>query len=213
MPVSFFQHRVAISNVSPFRNVKSRIKYNYSYSKGNSRSSILRYFIICIIFIFWYNNSKGVIFQNSKYKALKARDIIFYTEHDHHRYLQRINNKLIKSINGNRNKFNKIKIMQYNKGNSNFSNHTHFFQNILEAHQPHIMCVSEANFKRKDREHYFNDFLGYKIETNLQYEKIGVSRNCILIREGLKYKRRMDLEDETNCDIWIEISGGVAKTF
>ena len=73
------------------------------------------------------------------------------------------------------------------------------------------MCVSEANFKRKDREHYFNDFLGYKIETNLQYEKIGVSRNCILIREGLKYKRRMDLEDETNCDIWIELSSRGSK--
>ena len=117
----------------------------------------------------------------------------------------------MKILNGNRLDCNKIKIMQYNKGNSSFINHVQHIQNIMDLHEPHIICVSEANIKRKDSNNILNHFPGYNLETNLQYEKIGISRNCIIVKEGIKYSRRRDLEDNINCDIWLQISNGGKK--
>ena len=128
-------------------------------------------------------------------------------------FLQRNNNKGMKTINGNRANDNKIKIMQYNKGSSNFSNHIHHLQNIINLHDPHIICISEANIKAKDNVNMFDQLLGYNIETNMQYDAIGVSRNCIMVKNGIKYKRRQQFEDKLNSDIWIEISNGGRKNF
>ena len=73
------------------------------------------------------------------------------------------------------------------------------------------MCISEANVKSK----YFcgspNDFPGYNLELNAQYNLIGTSRNCILIRDTIKYNRRTDLEDTLNCDIWLQVALGNKK--
>ena len=103
---------------------------------------------------------------------------------------------------GNRNISHKIKLMQYNKGNSNFGNHVHNLQNIIQKNSPDILCISEANVKSKYFSGSPNDFPGYNLELNAQYNLIGTSRNCILIRDTIKYNRRTDLEDTLNCDIW-----------
>ena len=94
-----------------------------------------------------------------------------------------------------------------------FSNHIHNLQNIINLHDPHIICISEANIKAKDNVNMFDQLLGYDIEKNMQYDAIGVSRNCIMVKNGIKYKRRQQFEDNLNCDIWIEISNGGRKNF
>ena len=77
-------------------------------------------------------------------------DCIFEEEVNYRKYLQSNLNAIMKRINGNWVGFNKIKIMQYNKGSSNFANNIHHIQNIIELHDPHIMCISEANIKKTD---------------------------------------------------------------
>ena len=39
-------------------------------------------------------------------------------------------------------------------------------------------------------------------------EVTDISRNSILIRSNINYKRRYDLEDKNTCNIWLEISLG-----
>ena len=101
--------------------------------------------------------------------------------------------------------------MQYNKGNINFGNHLHNLQHIVQTHSPHIMCISEANIKKVHFDSNANYIPGYNILLNKQYDQIGVSRNCMLVKEGINFNRRGDLEDSINCDIWVQISTGSNK--
>ena len=56
------------------------------------------------------------------------------------------------------------------------------------------------------------DFSEYNFELNLMFNNIGISRNLILVRKGLNYKRRFDLENNITCNIWIELSLGTNKS-
>ena len=49
------------------------------------------------------------------------------------------------------------------------------------------------------------------MELNAQYNLIGTSRNCILIRDTIKYNRHTELEDTLNCDIWLQVALGNKK--
>ena len=170
MPVCFLHHRVATANNAPSRNIKLR-KYQNIYGKNDRMKINIKCYLFLLLFFCYisYEISEEKM-REYKYTRLYNKDRIFLAENNYSKYLQKYNNKLIKIINGNRVKLNKIKIMQYNKGNSNFSNHIQHFQNIMDAHDPQIMCVSEANIKSKDVDSFFNHFPGYSIEINLQYK-------------------------------------------
>ena len=161
--------------------------------------------IICLFLllgsvILTFNDNLNISIKNKSYNIKIGPNEIIHTSNSYDKYLQNKNNKLFRSINGNHEKFNKIKILQYNKGSSNFHNHIHHIQTILQNHEPHILCISEANFKQK-YDNGTNYFPGYNLEKNLQYNTIGISRNCILIKNEIKYSRRYDLEDTITCDI------------
>ena len=42
-------------------------------------------------------------------------------------------------------------------------------------------------------------------------ESIDISRNSVLIKSNINYKRRHDLEDPRTCNIWLEIKMGKGK--
>ena len=108
----------------------------------------------------------------------------------------------MKIINGNIK--NNIKLLHVNKGNADLINKISELQIIIQKHKPDIMCISEANLKGSPKS-FVNHFKGYNIETNLMHEAIGVSRNLLLVKGELHYKRRKYLEQHVTCTIWIEL--------
>ena len=66
------------------------------------------------------------------------------------------------------------------------------------------MGVSEANIKESYKQNC-NFFPEYNIELNKMSSKYDISRNCTFINNKISYKRRLDLEDNLTCTIWIEV--------
>ena len=116
------------------------------------------------------------------------------------------NNKKAKSYNGNI-KYNTkmIKYMQFNKSNSHFQNFKTKLEQILLKDSPDILALSEANIYTSKHLNYLNKIEGYTIETNEMSKYIGFSRNAILIKNDINYKRRHDLEHPIISTIWIQI--------
>ena len=77
----------------------------------------------------------------------------------------------------------------------------------MKKYEPDIICISEANITSKYNFN-INNFPGYNLILNAQNNKIKTSRNCILIRDRIKYIRRGDSESDITCDIWVEITIG-----
>ena len=50
-----------------------------------------------------------------------------------------------------------------------------------------------------------NHYKDFKIEYNKMSNNIDISRNILLVNNKLSYTRRLDLEDDITCTIWIEI--------
>ena len=99
----------------------------------------------------------------------------------------------------------KIKIMHLNKRNGYFKNRIPEMHLLLVQYKPDILALSEANIDNTYLD-YIAQFSPYNFELNKMFNKIGNSRNAILINNKIPYKRRYDLEDENTCTIWIEIS-------
>ena len=109
--------------------------------------------------------------------------------------------------NGNTNKFTGdkgLKFIHWNKGNSHFQKKISELQILIQENDPDILCISEANLKGSPKK-LENQFQGYKIEVNLMHKEIDISRNILLIKRDIPYKRRNDLENKEICTIWIEI--------
>ena len=51
----------------------------------------------------------------------------------------------------------------------------------------------------------FNKYLDYTIEDTKMAKLTNRSRNILLIKDDIIYKRRYDLEDDITSTIWIEI--------
>ena len=97
-----------------------------------------------------------------------------------------------------------LKLVQLNKGNSLFKNGIKLLERVITNEKPDILCLSESNINRNDAQH-INYFSEYYHELNLNSNQIGISRNSMMIKKGLEYLRRQELEDSNICDIVIEI--------
>ena len=146
-----------------------------------------------------------IIQNNNNTKKLFNKKAI-KTEYSHNpKYLQHSKqNKLTKIINGNIEKNKTLKIVQCNKDNALFINSIHTINEIIQNHNPDVICLSEANIT-PDYTRYINMFPEYNFELNLMYNDIGLSRNIIMIRNYIPYMRRNDLENTTICSIWLEV--------
>ena len=98
-----------------------------------------------------------------------------------------------------------IKIMQWNKGKANFTNKTNDLDSILQRHKPNLISMCEANINRNINTIINNKYKDYNIEHTKMSINTNQSRNIMMIKEDIIYKRRTDLEDETTSTIWIEL--------
>ena len=206
MPVNFLQHRISIASNAPYKSIISK-----NGTKTVNRNHKMPYSIfipIILIFLLTYMryDIKNESF-NHKYDNFDNNFDTFNTENSYTKIIKKSNNFTSRYTNGNTIQLNKLKIMQCNKGNSNFETNIHNIQSLIQKHCPDILCISEANIKTNFTFN-LNHFPGYKLILNLQYYKIGISRNCILINDRIDFLRRNDLENEVNCDIWLQIKMG-----
>ena len=157
-----------------------------------------------------YLNSKFT--NNTKYKnynKINTNNFII-TNKTYSKILQKSKNKTIKTINGNF-KIKNLKLLLTNKGPAYFENKIDDMSYIIDKFKPDIMAISESNISKKNLT-FKNNFSDYNFELNKMYDNYGFSRNALMVKEGISYKRRYDLENNTNCMIWIEIKLNTKKS-
>ena len=77
--------------------------------------------------------------------------------------------------------------------------------NILSQHRPNIISLCEANINRENNNEPNNNYKDYKIEHTKMSINTNQSRNILMIKDDIIYKRRTDLEDQDTSTVWIEI--------
>ena len=108
-------------------------------------------------------------------------------------------------LNGNKIKNTKLNLLQINKGNSNFQTKLNEINSTIQTYHPDIMCISEANLKQSNKS-LVNKYPDYNFEFNKLSNSIDISRNILMINSKIAYKRRLDLEENSTCTIWIQIN-------
>ena len=98
-----------------------------------------------------------------------------------------------------------IKIVQWNKGKANFTNKTNELDSILSRHKPNLISICEANINRNNNTEINNKYKDFNIEHTKMSINTNQSRNIMMIKEDLIYKRRTDLEDAGTSTVWIEL--------
>ena len=97
-----------------------------------------------------------------------------------------------------------IKIVQMNKGPSEFFNKIPHIKTVILLQKPDILVINEANLSIYDNISQ-HQFPGFKMEID-QLGKISKrSRTVILVKENVSYKRCMNLESKMNSVIWLHI--------
>ena len=146
--------------------------------------SISNKFIVAILIIMISNYDYHCQFGNyhesqSRHKFHIMRTIIFNitcaviiknTNDGEEVVRQKLRNKIMHSMNGNRRTQSKAKLKTHlktvtiNKGSSNFETNKNAMLNIIENEAPDICVVTEANLE-KDNPHVNTDFNQYEIES------------------------------------------------
>ena len=93
-------------------------------------------------------------------------------------------------------------LMSWNNGNSNFSNKRDDISVTLDRHSSDIFAIHEANFNtNRDK-----GFQKYNIEAKYPNSDYSTdARTILLLRQGIIFNRRHDLEDKHISTIWVEI--------
>ena len=125
--------------------------------------------------------------------------------------LQIKRNETMHSLTGNK-QYNSLKILQINKGSSNFSTKKNDIDILLSDHSPDFLAISEANILKSDK-NLHKHYPDYDILLNKTSETHDLSRNVVLIKSNIPYKRRLDLEDDITCTIWVEVKPKKTKSF
>ena len=114
---------------------------------------------------------------------------------------QESSNKNNHILNGNITKKGNLSLYTWNKGNSSFKNRRDDILVTLERYKPDIFTIHEANFD------ILNDrgFPNYTIESNTLCKGYSIARTIVLIKNGIAYKRRDDLENEYISSVWLQI--------
>ena len=106
----------------------------------------------------------------------------------------------------------KFTILSINKGDSLLPNRVPHINNLIQMYKPHIFCINELNLTRNDNISP-HSFPGYKLEVDTLRRTDSAARTGILIREGVKYKRRTYLDTSGTATVWIQVSQAGKKPF
>ena len=110
-------------------------------------------------------------------------------------------NKLAHIKNGNHN----LTVLNWNKGSARLYNRINHLQHIIQKHKPHILAIHELNFQVNDDKADIA-INGYNWEMDNLIHKNGRSRTALLIREDIRYSRRLDLEINNDSHVWITVN-------
>ena len=97
-----------------------------------------------------------------------------------------------------------IKLIQINKGQSDFYSKIPHIQTIIEIYKPDIMIINEANLNINDTisQHKFPGFILEKDQLQKTSKRL---RTVILIRDNINYKRCKTLESSDNSIVWLKV--------
>merc|ERR1712240_956986 len=98
-----------------------------------------------------------------------------------------------------------IKLLHWNKGKANFTNKTNDLDSILQRHKPSLISMCETNINTNTNTAINNKYSEYNIKHTKMSINTNQSRNIMMIKEDLIYKRQTDLEDEQTSTVWIEL--------
>ena len=157
---------------------QTKIKINSFPPKNNSNNNTINTIRLLILFLIL-----STVIPNTHYTTRKTHNKTQHTKH------------------GN----NTLKLLHWNKGKAHFQNKINDIDNILSNHKPHIISLCEANIERKTNNDTYTNYMDYRIEHTKMSLKTNQSRNVIMIKDDIIYKRREDLEDKTTSTIWIEM--------
>ena len=146
----------------------------------------------------------------AKIVAISANSV----ENQYSSVLQRIKNKQMHTMNGNRHKNpnvkSHLKIAQINKGNSNFTTKLTNILSLIDKEKPDILMVSEANME-EDHPCVRNHLKGYNVEIKLLGE-MKVARMIVLIKADITYERIREYENNTNAMITLKIKNSARNS-
>ena len=130
----------------------------------------------------------------TKPRITNIREIVISheVENGESKCTQKANNRRAHAINGNR----MMTVMQLNKGSSHFPNKAALVMDEVKKFGPSIVNICEANYKKSDKDLH-GDLVNYSVEMSKQSERLGHSRNIMLIKKDIVYKRRKDLENNS----------------
>ena len=91
-------------------------------------------------------------------------------------------------------------------GPSSLRNKQHEVETLIEGHTPHVLGLSEANFKAEHNlgEVQHSDYNFHTCPT-LENSDLAISRVVVYTHQSLVVKRRHDLEDSAISEIWLEL--------
>lgn len=110
-------------------------------------------------------------------------------------------NKNMHILNGKISKNGSHFLLTWNKGNSSYSNKRDDISITLERHRPDFFTIHEANYNvLKDK-----GFSGYNLKYNTLYINSVISRTMLLVKKGINFKRRYDLDNSIIPSIWLQV--------
>ena len=98
----------------------------------------------------------------------------------------------------------KLKIINWNKGNAKLSNIINTIQSVIIRYQPHIIALQEVNYTSKQTPEEII-IPGYKWEFDQLLQQHGRARSALLIKDSIRYVRRNELETKDIAHVWITV--------
>ena len=122
-------------------------------------------------------------------------------------------NKLARATTGNR--CNRgIKLAHWNAGSAHLHNKMDELEQVVSNLHPHVLGISEANFKRghslEDVQIHDYDLI---LSKTLQNDILGVSRVVCYMHQSMVGKVRNDLMSDSFSSIWLELGLPRKKKF
>ena len=98
-----------------------------------------------------------------------------------------------------------LKIIQFNKGDSDLQNRTEQINDLIDKHKPHLVIINELNLDPADSitRNMFGD---YRIEADNLDITDRKSRTGILIHKTIHYKRLRQFESIGTSTVWIKLN-------
>ena len=124
-----------------------------------------------------------------------------HIDNTYSRVIQVSNNRTNHILNGNITKKGNLTFFTWNKGNSSFKTKRDDILITIERYKPDVFAIHEANF-HIDQDKGFDN---YSVECNTLTKGHKIARTILLIKKGLAYKRRSEVENEYVASVWIQL--------